>query len=624
MTAARFPEVRESDVDSDVNEQPVLLIVDDVSDNRAILTRRFQRRGYSILEADCGKAALDVIAASKVDLVLLDIMMPDMNGIEVLEHIRRDHSAALMPVIMVTAKTQSEDVVEALNMGANDYVTKPVDFPVALARVTAQIARRNAELALRKANIALNAANESLEKRVSERTAKLTEANESLRNEMVQRRRVEEKIEYLAHHDALTGLTNRSLFDEQLRVTMNDVERSNLQMAVLFLDLDGFKSVNDALGHSVGDALLKQIANCLRDEIAPSDILARLGGDEFGIIHVSNDVQTSAAKLSRRLVEAVAECQFVEGHHVVIGVSIGIALDGDCDGDNNPSSLVKMADVAMYRAKTDGRGTYRFFKSEMDAEIRARRELELDLRKALNQGDFEVYYQPIYNMQERTIAGFEALLRWKHATRGFISPAEFIPLAEETGLIVPIGEWVLRQACSEASTWPRNLKIAVNLSPLQFRKKNLVALVISALSTCGLRPERLELEITEAVLLVNNESNLETLRQLRDLGVRISMDDFGTGYSSLSYLRSFQFDKIKIDQSFVRDMSDQDESRAIVRAVTGLGKSFGIMTTAEGVETRKQLEYLMLEGCTEVQGYLMSKPRPAAEARTLIDENLSL
>jgi diguanylate cyclase (GGDEF)-like protein len=382
------------------------------------------------------------------------------------------------------------------------------------------------------------------------------------------------------------------------------------------LDLDHFKSVNDTLGHPVGDLLLKAVAERLGRCVGEDALVARLGGDEFAVIQPIAAGPNEAGELASRLIAAVAAPYEVQGNEVVIGASIGIALAPD-DGET-ADVLLRNADMALYRAKAEGRGTSHFFESEMDRRIQARRSLELDLRKAFVNGEFELYYQPLVNLGSNAVTGFEALLRWRHPERGMVSPVEFIPLAEEIGLIVPLGEWVLRQACMQAASWPGDVKVAVNLSPAQFRSRGVVQAVISALAHSGLRPQRLELEITESVLLGETEANLATLHQLREIGTRISMDDFGTGYSSLSYLRSFPFDKIKIDRSFVRELVQRPDCVAIVRAVTGLGASLGIATTAEGVETPEQLERLRREGCTEVQGYLFSPPRPAAEIGELM------
>jgi diguanylate cyclase (GGDEF)-like protein len=428
----------------------------------------------------------------------------------------------------------------------------------------------------------------------------------------------QEQISHMARHDALTNLPNRTLFREQLEKALRLVRRSD-QVAVLCLDLDHFKDINDSLGHPVGDVLLKEVARRLRECITENDTVARLGGDEFAIVQVCRDCEPSAvAMLASQVVEKVSAPYEIAGHQLVIGVSIGISLAPE-DG-KNPDELLKKADLALYRAKEDGRGTYRFFETGMDARAQARRILELDLRTALQRGEFEVYYQPIRDVAKDVVVAFEALVRWNHSLRGMISPVNFIPLAEETGLIVPLGEWVLRQACMDAAGWSQDVGVAVNLSPVQFKNPSLVSTVKEALKASGLPARRLELEITESVLLQNSEATLAVLHELRGFGVRISLDDFGTGYSSLSYLRSFPFDKIKIDRSFVSELATRDDSMAIVRAVTGLGKSLGIVTTAEGVETDAQFELLRREGCTQAQGYLFSRPRPAAEVEKMLTQ----
>ena len=432
-------------------------------------------------------------------------------------------------------------------------------------------------------------------------------------------RKAEEKISHMARHDPLTDLPNRTLFHEQMERALRRTRRDG-QIAVLCLDLDHFKDINDTLGHPTGDHLLKAVAERLGQAIRETDTLARLGGDEFAIVQVeANDQPAQSAALASRLVDVISAPYDINGHHVVIGTSIGVSI-APTDG-TDPDQLLKNADMALYRAKADGRGTYRFFEDDMDARAQSRRTLELDLRAAVACGQFELYYQPIQTIGTGEIIAFEALARWNHPIRGMIQPPDFIPLAEQTRLIVPIGDWVLRTACSEAAGWSRKIRIAVNLSAVQFKNRKLVESVQAALSESGLAPDRLELEITETILLHDYEGTLATLRALRNLGVRISMDDFGTGYSSLSYLQSFPFDKIKIDQSFIRELANREESMAIVRAITGLGKSLGISTTAEGVETREQLRLLRAEGCTEVQGYLFSPPCPAAEVETLLLRN---
>jgi diguanylate cyclase (GGDEF)-like protein/PAS domain S-box-containing protein len=435
--------------------------------------------------------------------------------------------------------------------------------------------------------------------------------------DVTERRLAEAKISHMALHDALTNLPNRTFFYERMEQSFLNLGRDQT-FALLCLDLDHFKGVNDTLGHPFGDMLLRQVGERLRGCVRESDRIARLGGDEFAVLQGSGAKPTDLTALANRLIEAIGAPYDLDGYQIVVGASIGIAI-APMDASSS-DQLLKNADLALYRAKGDGRNTYRFFEPEMDARMQARRAMEVDLRKALVKGEFELYYQPIFNVEANEVSACEALLRWHHPARGMISPLEFISLAEETGIIVPLGEWVLRQACAEVAAWPKNVNVAVNLSPMQFKSKNLVSIVVSALAASGLPARRLELEITESVLLQENDATLATLHQLRGLGVTISMDDFGTGYSSLSYLRKFPFDKIKIDRSFIRDISEEDESFAIVRAVAAIGSSLKMTTTAEGVETREQFDRIKSEGCTEVQGYYFSQPKPAADIVKVLAE----
>lgn len=435
--------------------------------------------------------------------------------------------------------------------------------------------------------------------------------------DITKRLRAEERIRRLAHYDTLTDLPNRATFYERMESILSHLRRSEA-VAVLSLDLDRFKSINDTLGHPVGDLLLKAAADRMKSCVRSEDIVARLGGDEFAILQVPSESPPDINALATRLISVVGAPYDLDGHQVIVGASVGIAVAPN-DGDG-PDVLMKNADLALYRAKADGGGVYRFFEAGMDARMQARHALELDLRKAIKNGEFELYYQPITNVKTGQIASCEALIRWHHPERGMISPLDFIPIAEETGLIVQVGEWVLRQACAEAVRWPKHITIAVNLSPAQFKSRNLVPMVMSALASSGLPAARLELEITELVLLQDNEGAFAVLHQLRNLGIKIAMDDFGTGYSSLGYLRSFPFDKIKIDQSFIRDLPTKQDSVAIIRAVVGLSSSLGITTTAEGVETKEQLASVTAEGCNEVQGYLFSRPQPAAEVQRILRE----
>jgi diguanylate cyclase (GGDEF)-like protein len=433
--------------------------------------------------------------------------------------------------------------------------------------------------------------------------------------DITERRRSEEKIAHMALHDALTGLANRVLLGDKLEHALARVKRGEM-VAVHLLDLDHFKNVNDTLGHPAGDKLLRDAADRLRALVRETDTIARMGGDEFAIVQVTIGQPSDATALAHRVIESVSRPYELEGRQVVIGTSVGIAV-GPVDGLSS-DQLMRNADLALYRAKGDGRGTYRFFEADMDVQMQERRALEYDLRKALAAGEFELHYQPVVHLETDRISGFEALLRWRHPQKGLVSPGTFIGLAEEIGFIVPLGEWVLRQACATAAKWPAHLRISVNLSPVQFKNPGLVQVVVGALSQAGLSPDRLELEITESALLEDSDATLSMLFRLRELGVRIAMDDFGTGYSSLAYLQSFPFDRIKIDRSFIKDITDGVGSLNIVRAMAALARGLGMETTAEGVETSEQLYTVRSEGCTEMQGFLFSQPLPPDELEALL------
>ena len=429
--------------------------------------------------------------------------------------------------------------------------------------------------------------------------------------DITERKRAEARLAFMAQHDGLTGLPNRSLLRQQMDDLLLHTRRSAEKVAVLVLGLDNFKAVNDTLGHGVGDKLLRGVAKRLRSTLREEDVLARLNSDEFAIVQSGAMRPEDAVLLARRLLEAIGDPYLLDGHSVVIGASIGIAMSPG-DGDES-ERLLKNADMALSRAKNDFRGTFSFFEAEMDARAQTRRKIEIDLREAIQNDVLRPYYQPLVDLATGRITGFEALVRWPHPERGMISPGEFIPVAEETGLIHAVGVLMLRRACMDAAGWPDDVRVAVNLSPLQFRVGNLLSLVMDTLKQTGLAATRLELEITETLLLDRSSQVLATLHALRSLGVRISMDDFGTGYSSLSYLRSFPFDKIKIDQSFVRDLGANRDAQAIVRSIISLGKGLGVVITAEGVETEAELGCLRHEGCHEGQGFLFSRARPNAE-----------
>ena len=433
--------------------------------------------------------------------------------------------------------------------------------------------------------------------------------------DITERRLAEAKIAHMALHDALTDLPNRHLFNKQLASRFSQLGRGE-KIALLCLDLDRFKDVNDTLGHPFGDKLLIQVAERLRGCVRQSDSVARLGGDEFAILQGGLSDLGETASLAERIIEAISAPFNLAGHQALIGISIGIAV-GPVDATDTDQLLIA-SDSALYRAKADGRGTYRFFESAMDQRIQARRGLELDLRRALTEDEFVLHYQPLVNLRTRQICGFEALICWNHPKRGMLSPADFVSFAEETGMIVPIGAWAIQSACDEAAKWPSGIRVAVNLSPVQFRTSGLYKTVSDALSRSGLAADCLELEITESTLLPNQESTLETLRRSRDRGIRIALDDFGTGHSSLSYLRNFPFDRIKIDRSFVHDLLTKKDSRAVIRALVQLAGGLGLKTTAEGVETEEELEYLKRAGCTEGQGFLFGKPQPAKNVPSML------
>jgi diguanylate cyclase (GGDEF)-like protein/PAS domain S-box-containing protein len=434
--------------------------------------------------------------------------------------------------------------------------------------------------------------------------------------DITERKRAEARLAFMAQHDGLTGLPNRNLLRQQVDEMLLHTRRSSEKVAVLMLGLDNFKAVNETLGHAVGDKLLRGVAKRLRSTLREEDALARLNSDEFAIVQSGLTRPEDAVMLAKRLLEAIADPYLLDGHSVVIGASIGIAM-APADGDDS-EKLLKSADMALSRAKLDARGTFAFFEAALHAKAQSRRKIEVELRDAIQNDVLRPYYQPLIDLSSGRITGFEALVRWPHAERGMVSPAEFIPVAEETGLINPLGGLMLRRACLDAATWPDDVRVAVNLSPLQFRSGNLLSMVTDALKHSGLPPRRLELEITETLLLEKSAQVLATLHALRALGVRISMDDFGTGYSSLSYLRSFPFDKIKIDQSFVRDLGANREAQAIIRSIVSLGKGLGVTITAEGVETEAELSCLRAEGCDEGQGFLFSKARPNIEIISLL------
>ena len=434
----------------------------------------------------------------------------------------------------------------------------------------------------------------------------------TVHQDITAQKRVEAELAHMARYDALTGLANRALFLEKVGEALARMESQGEPFSVLMLDLDRFKAVNNSLGHAIGDSLLKAVGDRLRRLVRDLDVVARLGGDEFAVIQISDmNQRDQAAVLANRILLALTEPYDIDGRKIVIGTSIGITLAPKDAGDAD--KLVRHADLALYKAKSEGRNRYRFFETAMEADARDRRELEEDMRRALLRDEFELHYQTVIDIGRRECCGAEALVRWRHPERGLLFPDQFIGLAEESGLIMPLGGWILRRACSDAAAWPSHLKIAVNLSPVQLKRSNLMEVLKSALKETGLDPRRLELEITETVLIEKSEENLATLHEIKNLGVSIILDDFGTGYSSMRYLQMFPFDKIKIDKSFIQSMTTHSDSAAIVCAITGLGRGLDIETTAEGIETAEQLQFLRTAGCQLGQGYLFSRPVPLAQ-----------
>jgi diguanylate cyclase (GGDEF)-like protein len=437
--------------------------------------------------------------------------------------------------------------------------------------------------------------------------------------DVTDRIRAEEKIAHLAHYDALTDLPNRVMMQTHLETRLTELA-SGRSFALVYIDIDEFKYVNDTLGHQAGDELLRQVALRLSSAVGPKDLVARLGGDEFAIIKMDVSEQHALQALAKNLLAQLRVPVDCKGQKIPIEASIGIAIAPD--HGSRSDDLLKSADLAMYAAKADGRRTYRFFTPELNARLKKRRQLELDLRQAVANGELEVHYQPLVDLSSNEVDGCEALLRWRHPEHGMISPAAFIPVAEETGLINEIGEWVLDRACAEAANWPAHIRVAVNVSPVQFRSQTLPLRIASALRAYGLSPHRLEIEVTEAVLIRDDQETLIILEQLRALGVRLALDDFGTGYSSLSYLRRFPFDKIKIDRSFIKDL-DEAEASTIVEAVVKMASACHMTTTAEGVETMTQRNVLRALGCSQMQGYLFSPPISAPELQRLLKASTS-
>jgi diguanylate cyclase (GGDEF)-like protein len=597
---------------SENSNQGNILIVDDVPDNLRVLSTLLNHHGYKVRNVIKGSMAIRVAKSGFPDVILLDINMPEMNGYEVCEALKSDSDTEEIPVIFLTALDEVMDKVKAFEVGGVDYITKPFQIEEMVARISNQIQLKNAKSEIKKLN-------RELEERVRDRTAQL-EA------EIVERKKAEEKLSFMALHDPLTELPNRTGLMARLQQVLQRVkENSDYMFGLLFLDCDRFKVVNDSLGHLVGDQLLKSLAQRLQMCINSSDIRARFGGDEFVIILDDIENLEKAISMTEHILNQLSLPFHLNDHEIFIGASIGIVL-GTKDYQDS-SHLLRDADIAMYQAKASNKTSYKVFDKEMRDRAVQRLQLETDLRRAIERQEFVVNYQPIINLKTGKIMGFEALVRWQHRERGLISPADFIPIAEETGLIVAIDRWVLQQACHQLRVWQTDipqafpLSISSNLSVQQFTQTDLMQQIDRVLSETELDSQYLKLEITESALIENDQLAQTMLEQFKKRQVLVSIDDFGTGYSSLSYLHRFPVDTLKIDRSFICRMGELgNDGSSIVDAIVTLAHHLGMDVVAEGVETKDQLAYLRLIGCEAAQGYFFSKPLNSELATELLSK----
>jgi diguanylate cyclase (GGDEF)-like protein len=577
-----------------------ILLVDDQPQNRDMLGRRLERRGYEVLLRESAIDVEDVIADNDIELVLLDWMMPERSGQDALDGIRQRFDAEHVPVIVVTALDDGEVVAKALEAGANDYIPKPIDLRVLTARVKAQLDRRRAVLEL-------DAIRNGLERAVIERTQDLISANESLSAEITERQAAEARAQNLARHDPLTGLANRRHFLEEIERRLSLIGDEPIAFALMFIDLDRFKPINDVHGHAIGDQLLQTIAARLTGCIRDDSFAARLGGDEFAILLEGPADRESVSIAARRVLNELSAPILANGLKLAVGASVGIAL---CPEDSrDAATLLQRGDAAMLRAKED-RGVFQFFDSSIDEELKSKAALENELRTAIPGGDIIPYFQPVVRLGTGELAGFEVLARWPHARRGMIAPSEFIPVAEDAGLVDAMFWALLAQACRKALSIPGNFLLAVNISPSQVRDQWFPEKVLRTLRETGFPPARLEIEVTESAMIGDIARAKSSLLSLKNQGVRIALDDFGTGYSSLYLLRALPIDKLKIDRSFVSGLIADDETATIVGALVGLGRALRLQVTAEGVEDAATAEALTNMGCELAQGFLYGEAAP--------------
>ncbi|AFY83077.1 two-component system response regulator [Oscillatoria acuminata] len=586
--------------------QKDILIVDDTQDNLRYLATILTEEGYKVRKALNGQMALKACRVVVPDLILLDIMMPDMSGYQVCEILKENEATREIPVIFLSALDDAFDKVKAFNVGGIDYISKPFQLEEVLARIQTQLLRRDAELKIQQLNA-------ELETRVQERTLQLEESNQELVQEIKERKQLQERLLHLALHDPLTNLPNRALFMERLAQAIAFRKANpDYQFAVLFLDCDRFKVVNDSLGHLVGDELLIAIAKRLQSALRQEDTLARLGGDEFAVLVEELPTLDRAQTIADRILHSLTEPFQLSRYEVFINASIGITLSSFYH--EKPEYLLRDADTAMYRAKALGKGQYYLFDPGMHDEALNRLQLENDLRRAVERLEFKVYYQPIISLTTGRIYGFEALVRWQHPTRGFISPLDFIPIAEETGLIANIDLWVLGETVRQLQAWQHQNLIndtvtcSVNLSARHFLQFSFIQHLRELLESTQINPQMIKLEITESAIANKNQATLDILHQIRDCQIELSIDDFGTGYSSLSYLEEFPVNVLKIDRSFIKRIDGQEHQCGLVPGIIGIAHTMGMIAIAEGVETPIQLEKLRGLGCDFAQGYLFSKP----------------
>lgn len=585
-----------------------VLIVDDERFFCNLLQNILQEK-YQTVIASSGEEAIGILSKQEVNLILLDIIMPDFDGYQVCEKIKATESCRKIPIIFLTVKNETEDEIKGFDLGAVDYIIKPISPPVVKARVATQIA-------LSKANVKLQQHALELEKLVAQRTEELT-------REIAEKQKVYEKLHYLANYDQLTQLPNRNLFNERLAYVYKLAKRNNTSFSLLLIDLDRFKHVNDSLGHHIGDLLLAQVGQRLSECLRGVDTVARLGGDEFTVTLTELHQKQDAAIVAEKIIVELSKPFEIYGQPIHIGSSIGITSFPD-DGDEL-SSMLKNADMAMYEVKNKGKNAYKFFSPEMTTHANYRMEFEKDLREAFRNNQLSLNYQPIINLQTSRICGVEALLRWVHPEYGVVPTKKIIAIAEESDFILNLGEWVIEEACRQISLWKNqgytDLHMAINMSTRQFDEKyNSISLFKKLIHQYQLPAQCIQLEITENLMLEDSKLILDTLMELKNLGITLSVDDFGTGYSSLSYLRRFPVDILKIDQSFIKDLSRDSGDDTLVKAIIAMGQSLNLKVVAEGVETSEQLDFLQNNFCGYVQGYYFSEPVSANEIELLLKQ----